>query len=494
MILDHIQDLLTKVNNTIIERGKEENDPRRLEADIEIQRQLDQITNLIQKSSTVDGQYGDVCENILVNGTRKEDRTGTGTLSVFGQGMTFDISYGKIPLLTTKKVATRAFIHELLWFLSGNTNIRYLKENNVNIWDSWVDPATEVYRPRPIDKIMKDLIDKDLGEFVLDELRVALVDDIFRLIFGDLQEAKDIGPRLDEFINNIDNRGDFSIASGVVAVIVQIAKDNGVGISELAGGDLPNVYGKQWRRWEHTTQILEKDLPKYEALGYEVVGKGGMVDGVHFDDVLFVHREIDQIKRIVDQLKNDPDSRRIILSPWNVGELEMMALPPCHAFFQLWTRKLSIEERIEVAKAKGRNIDFMGYLEGGDPSGENALNQLLTAWEIPERELSSQILLRSNDMPLGSPFNIGQYAVLTHMFAHVTNMTTGTLKWIGGDTHVYLDQIETLEGQLKNQPYTDSAWVMLNPKKKNIDDFVFDDFKIFDYQSHGPVKFPAAAI
>ena len=166
----------------------------------------------------------------------------------------------------------------------------------------------------------------------------------------------------------------------------------------------------------------------------------------------------------------------------------------CHCFFQLWTRKLSIEERIEVAKAKGRNIDFMGYLEGGDPSGENALNGVLTAWEIPERELSSHLHLRSNDMPLGNPFNIAQYAILTHMFAHVTNMTTGTFKWTGGDTHVYLDQVEALEGQLKRQPYPDSAWVMLNPEKKNVDDFVFEDFKVFDYKSHGPVKFPTAAV
>jgi thymidylate synthase len=278
--------------------------------------------------------------------------------------------------------------------LSGDTNVRYLKENNVNIWDSWVDPDTAIYRSRSIDKVMKDLIDKGLGESVLDELRVALVDDIIRLIFGDLQDAKDIGPRLNAFVINVNQHRDLSIVSGVHAIILQIAKDNNIEVSELVEGGLPNIYNKQWRRWEHTTQILEDDLPKYEALGYEVVGKGGKVDGVHSDDVLFVHREIDQIQRMVEQLKKDPDSRRIILSPWNVGELELMALPACHCFFQLWTRKLSIEERIEIAKAKGRNIDFMRYLEDGDPSGENALNGVLTAWEIPERELSSQLYMR----------------------------------------------------------------------------------------------------
>ncbi len=472
MNTSNISSIVSDINEMIVSRGKEENDPRRLERDIEVQRKLDEIQKIIQQGHTVDGQYGNICENILNTGVRKGDRTGTGTLSVFGGEMTFDISCGKIPLLTTKKVYLRAVIHELLWFLSGDTDVRYLKENNVNIWDSWVDGETATYRDYSEEEII-GIIKKHFG-----------VDTIH------LDHNLSTNHR---YTRNEDHSVTIKVGENETwkeVYRVLFTKEP----RDLVSGDLPNVYGKQWRRWEHTTQILEKDLPKYEALGYEVVGKGGKVDGVHFDDVLFVHREIDQIQRMVKQLKTDPDSRRIILSPWNVGELEMMALPPCHCFFQLWTRKLSIEERIEVAKAKGRNIDFMGYLEDGDPSGENALNGVLTAWEIPERELSSHLHLRSNDMPLGNPFNIAQYAILTHMFAHVTNMTTGTFKWTGGDTHVYLDQVEALEGQLKRQPYPDSAWVMLNPEKKNIDDFVFEDFKVFDYKSHGPVKFPTAAV
>ncbi|MFT3759352.1 thymidylate synthase [Thauera sp.] len=261
-------------------------------------------------------QYLDLMRHVLEHGDRKTDRTGTGTLSVFGWQMRFPLKEG-FPLLTTKKLHTRSIIHELLWFLQGDTNIRYLKDNGVSIWDEWAD------------------------------------------------ENGDLGP----------------------------------------------VYGKQWRRWENK-------------------------DGT----------SVDQITKLIDGIKRNPDSRRHIVSAWNPGEVDTMALPPCHALFQLYV-------------ANGR--------------------------------LSCQLYQRSADIFLGVPFNIASYALLTHMLAQVCELEAGDFIWTGGDCHLYLNHLDQAREQLSRTPRALPA-LKMNPEVKDISAFRFEDFGIDGYDPHPHIKAPVA--
>ncbi|HID80879.1 MAG TPA: thymidylate synthase [Chromatiales bacterium] len=261
-------------------------------------------------------QYLDLMRHVRDHGAVKEDRTGTGTRSVFGYQMHFNLADG-FPLVTTKKCHLRSIIHELLWFLQGDTNIKYLRENGVSIWDEWAD------------------------------------------------EQGNLGP----------------------------------------------VYGAQWRSWPTS-------------------------DGRH----------IDQISQMIEQIKNNPDSRRIIVSAWNVGEIENMALPPCHAFFQFY---------------------------------------------VADGKLSCQLYQRSADIFLGVPFNIASYALLTMMVAQVTDLTPGDFVHTLGDAHLYSNHLEQTELQLSREPYP-LPTMKINPQIKNIFDFSFDDFELQNYQAHPHIKAPVA--
>jgi thymidylate synthase len=261
-------------------------------------------------------QYLDLMRHVHDHGVRKEDRTGTGTLSVFGYQMRFDLSAG-FPLVTTKQVHLRSIIHELLWFLKGETNIRYLQDNQVTIWDEWAN------------------------------------------------ESGELGP----------------------------------------------VYGSQWRSWQTT-------------------------DGRH----------IDQISQVIEQLKHNPDSRRIIVSAWNVGEIDHMALPPCHAFFQFY---------------------------------------------VAEGRLSCQLYQRSADIFLGVPFNIASYALLTLMMAQVTGLQPGEFIHTLGDAHLYLNHLEQTGLQLSRDPRP-APVMRLNPAVKDLFAFSFDDFELHDYDPHPHIKAPVA--
>jgi thymidylate synthase len=261
-------------------------------------------------------QYHDLLTHILEKGTDKTDRTGTGTKSVFGYQMRFDLAKG-FPLVTTKKVHLRSIIHELLWFLKGETNIAYLKENGVSIWDEWADSE----------------------------------------------------------------------------------------------GELGPVYGKQWRHWE---------------------GKNGQV--------------VDQITSLVEEIKKNPDSRRLIVSAWNVAELPQMALMPCHSLFQFYV-------------ADGR--------------------------------LSCQLYQRSADVFLGVPFNIASYALLTHMIAQVCQLEPGDFVHTFGDVHIYSNHFEQVKLQLSRQPFP-LPTLQLNPAVKDLFSFRFEDIEILNYQCHPAIKAPVA--
>jgi thymidylate synthase len=261
-------------------------------------------------------QYLDFLRHIRERGASKGDRTGTGTLSVFGYQMRFDLSAG-FPLVTTKKLHLRSIIYELLWFLRGDTNVKYLQEHGVSIWDEWAD------------------------------------------------------------------------------------KD----------GDLGPVYGKQWRSWPTP-------------------------DG----------RNIDQLSQVIEQLKSNPNSRRILVSAWNVGELERMALLPCHALFQF-------------------------YVAGG--------------------RLSCQLYQRSADALLGVPFNIASYALLTHMIAQQCALEVGDFVWTGGDCHLYLNHLEQADLQLSRTPYPLPQLKILR-KPGSLFDYAYEDFEIIDYRYHAAIRAPIA--
>jgi thymidylate synthase len=260
--------------------------------------------------------YLDFMRHVRDHGARKTDRTGTGTLSVFGYQMRFDLREG-FPLVTTKKVHLKSIIHELLWFLRGDTNIAYLKQHGVSIWDEWAD----------------------------------------------------------------------------------------------ANGNLGPVYGKQWRSWPTP-------------------------DG----------RVIDQISEVMRQLREQPDSRRLIVSAWNVGELDQMALMPCHAFFQFY---------------------------------------------VAEGRLSCQLYQRSADIFLGVPFNIASYALLTHMIAAQSDLQVGDFVWTGGDCHLYLNHLEQADLQLSRSPLP-LPTLLLKRRPPSLFDYQFDDFEVQDYQCHPAIRAPVA--
>jgi thymidylate synthase len=256
--------------------------------------------------------YLDLCQQILSEGIQKQDRTGTGTISIFGHQMRFDLSDG-FPLLTTKRLHTRSIIYELLWFLQGDTNVRYLHDHNVHIWDEWAD------------------------------------------------EEGELGP----------------------------------------------IYGKQWRSFEGA-------------------------DG----------KTVDQIQWVVDEIKRNPDSRRLVVTAWNPTEMDGMALPPCHCMFQFY---------------------------------------------VSEGRLSCQLYQRSGDVFLGVPFNIASYALLTHMVAHVTGLLPGEFIHTLGDVHLYLNHLNQVNEQLTRQPYP-LPTLQLNSERLSLFDFTFDDIEILNYQAHPHIK------
>lgn len=336
-------------------------------------------------------QYQDLMTEVFAKGTPKKDRTGTGTLSIFGHQMRFNLQEG-FPLVTTKRCHLRSIIHELLWFLKGDTNIQYLKDNGVTIWDEWADK----------------------------------------------------------------------------------------------NGDLGPVYGKQWRAWREYTDMPvfnRKACEELEADGWEERGTCG-------SDILYI-RDIDQIAKVMDQLKNDPDNRRIIVSAWNVADLDDMALAPCHAFFQFYTRELDFDERLHWLEVN----NFAQYCK---PTFSNdavddldKLHARLDEFDVPRRSLSCQLYQRSADVFLGVPFNIASYALLIHMFAQQANMTVGDFVWTGGDVHLYSNHLEQARTQLGRTP-RELPKLIIKRKPDSIFDYKFEDFDIEGYDPHPAIKAPVA--
>lgn len=381
-------------------------------------------------------QYLDMAREVLEKGTEKKDRTGTGTLSIFGHQMRFNLQEG-FPLVTTKKCHMRSIIHELLWFLKGETNIQYLTDNGVTIWDEWAlkeDETSEYPMTGP------------------DRASYALIHQLWT----------DGGERLYAKLNKLgeEKGNEFLDTLGVPRVETYVGRKK---------GDLGPVYGKQWRRWDATT-------------------RRAMIAGQC--------ESIDQIATVMDQLKNDPDSRRIIVSAWNVAELSQMALAPCHCFFQFYTRELSTSEREEwlignkpeVIEEFDKEVNQLPLTEELYYSSRYAL---LDEHNVPKRALSCQLYQRSADVFLGVPFNIASYALLIHMVAQQVNMVPDEFIWTGGDVHLYSNHLDQINEQLTREPKP-LPKLKLRTKPASIFDYVFADFELVDYDSHPAIKAPVA--
>jgi thymidylate synthase len=371
----------------------------------------------------LDKQYQQLLQDIIDFGVEKKDRTGTGTKSIFGYTIRHKMSDG-FPLLTTKKMAWKTMVTELLWFLRGDTNIKYLVDNNCHIWDgdAYKNYLNVVMYEKP------DYLHEKHGHL---KMSVKKEDDNY------------VPLTQEEFINRIKTDDKFR-----------------------HWGELGPIYGKQWRKWE---------LPNYSI---EHVEYG-------FDNNLHV----DQIANLINDLKTNPDSRRLMVNSWNVSELDEMVLPPCHYGFQVYTRELSDEERLNWMKNNKSNV----VLPMRDFNVEFSMDEWFRPYGVPKRAISLMWNQRSVDTFLGLPFNIASYGLLLTILAKEVNMVPDQLIGNLGDTHIYLNHIEQAKEQIGREPFELPKLGMdyrEGEYDKNLTDFVPDDFYLIDYQSHPAIKAP----
>lgn len=344
----------------------------------------------------LDDDYLRLLADILQNGFIKENRTEIQTKSLFGRTITHNMNDG-FPLLTSKKIEIRSVIYELLWFLNGDTNVRYLLDNNVNIWngDVWKNYQNK-------NKNISNILTKE------------------------------------DFINKIKSDEAFC----------------------KVWGELGPIYGKQWRKW--SSQSVERN-------------EDGKINEYNFST-------IDQISNLLKDLKENPDSRRLMVSAWAVDSIDKMILPPCHYSFQCYTRELSKIERYKIWFPNNYETGFE-YNEENIPDFDNAY------WiPTPERELSLSVSVRSNDIFLGQPFNIASYGFLLTMIAQQVNMFPGKLILNIGDAHLYLNHINQANKQINNTTYTLPQLKL--KKAKDLFSYSYEDFEILNYRHSGPIKAP----
>jgi len=344
--------------------------------------------------NNIDKQYQELLQDILNNGIEKKDRTGTGTISVFGRQIRHKMSEG-FPLLTTKKMAWKTMVTELLWFLRGDTNIKFLVENGCHIWDG---DAYKNYLKSHKDNLIGCTIVLSNGvsaEIIAQHNvnRNVLITDKGRINIEGDDTIKILNDTLtqEEFINKIKTDDEFA----------------------KRWGELGPIYGKQWRQWGGLQDLTDDDKPIY----------------------------LDQIANLINDLKTNPDSRRLMVSAWNVGELDQMVLPPCHYGFQVYTRELSVVERMEYY---GKH-----FMKETDSKTFDELSQIdYDKLNIPTRAISLMWNQRSCDFPLGIPMNIASYGLLLEIIAKIVNMVPDELIGNFGDCHIYLNQIEGVKEQI----------------------------------------------
>lgn len=360
-------------------------------------------------------QYLDLLKDIKENGVKKSDRTGTGTISVFGRELRHKMSDG-FPLLTTKRMALKQIITELLWFLKGDTNIKYLVDNNCNIW---VGDAYKNYcnHTKSNDSIWNQWM-RDNG------------DDTFSMHTEE------------QFIDKIKTDDEFA----------------------KKWGELGPIYGKQWTDWGGYYKKVEKRL------------HDNKIPTTQFSDEKV--SGINQIQVLINTLKTNPDSRRLLVNAWNVSDIDKVILPPCHYGFQCYTTEMNKTERYY----KWLDHQKIHHLEDTGMSSEGAMQH----YNFPIRKLSLKFNMRSTDVPLGLPFNIASYALLLEMLSLECNMISDELIVSLGDAHIYLNQIDGISEQITREPF-DLPKLTIN-KRNTINEYQIDDFKIVDYKYHPTIK------
>jgi thymidylate synthase len=378
--------------------------------------------------NNLDFQYQNLLHDIIQHGVTKQDRTGTGTLSVFGRQIRHRMSDG-FPLLTTKKMAWKSIVTELLWFLRGDTNIKYLVDNNCHIWDgdAYKRFLNETIKVEPLE-IKQRAIEQLLNS----------------------KESKE------EFINKIKTDDEFA----------------------NKWGELGPIYGKQWRSWgrKNVTNYDLKDVKGSDQPKVVEAIKNGEDVSRYGVKIEYQNNSIDQIQNLIDELKTNPDSRRLMVSAWNVGELDKMVLPPCHYGFQVYTRELSLEERTEYKKKRdGIARTFAPYS-----------HQMLDNSNIPKRAISLMWNQRSVDTFLGLPFNIASYGLLLMMIANEVNMIPDELIGNLGDVHLYKNHIEQAKEQISREPFELPSVHI----RDGIESFMPGDIVLENYQSHPAIKAP----
>jgi thymidylate synthase len=374
--------------------------------------------------NNLDARYQALLEDILHWGVEKKDRTGTGTISVFGRQIRHKMSEG-FPLLTTKKMHWNSIVTELLWFLRGETNIKFLLDYDCHIWDG------DAY------KRYMNVYDIESREstYALEELHM----------LSDLTK--------EQFTNRIKSDDQFA----------------------KKWGELGPIYGNQWRKWGER---------KHDSIANEY----------------FIG--IDQIQNLINDLKTNPDSRRLMVNAWNVGELDQMVLPPCHYGFQLYTRELSIGERLDLAS---KTYDVFDPFDFGIPAVVNH-NEIDKLYPVPKRAISLMWNQRSVDTFLGLPFNIASYGLLLEIIAREVNMVPDELIGNLGDVHLYSNHIEQAKEQIERTPYelpsvkiTERNWYMHEKVKEHLGKKTFNEkilsyrpdcFELINYQSHPKIKAP----
>jgi len=368
--------------------------------------------------NNLDKQYQTLLQTILDFGVEKKDRTGTGTKSIFGYTIRHNMRDG-FPLLTTKKMAFKTMVTELLWFLRGDTNIKYLVDNNCHIWDG------DAYKN--YEKKYENIIKEQFESLGIQES-------------NNLDWAKSNPPLTqEEFINKIKTDDEFA----------------------YKWGDLGPVYGAQWRSWHWRSEPF---LPEEKDMIYTTDDK---------PVTWSKEKYIDQIANLINDLKTNPDSRRMMVNAWNVGEIDKMVLPPCHYGFQVYTRELSEDERYDLCAAQKSKMTAI--------SEEDYIK-----YNIPTRAISLMWNQRSCDVLLGIPFNIASYGLLLTMIADEMNMVPDELIGNLGDTHLYLNHIEQAKEQIGREPY--------DLPKVSVRDGIFcssiNDVILENYQSHPAIKAP----
>jgi thymidylate synthase len=365
--------------------------------------------------NNIERQYQQLLGDILENGVEKKDRTGTGTLSVFGRQIRHKMSEG-FPLLTTKKMAWKTMVTELLWFLRGDTNIKFLLDYDCHIWDG----------------------------------------DAYKNYTNNFLGYEDV-PSKEEFIKEIKTNNEFA----------------------NKWGELGPIYGEQWRSWKRYRNV--EDTEHKETL--------------HIIDY------VDQITNLVNELKTNPDSRRLMVSAWNVGELDQMVLPPCHYGFQVYTRELNLEEKWEQYTKSGLNIEI-----NGTPLELKHMGTPFYPKSLPQRAISLMWNQRSVDTFLGLPFNIASYGLLLEIIAKEVNMVPDELIGNLADTHLYSNHIEQAKEQMHRRPYdlpkvqiTERNWYQHEKVKEHLGEKTFSEkimsyrpecFELIGYESHPKIKAP----